>query len=104
MSKRTDYTNEAQQRILKVQFVLCLDAVNGFPPSKLAELVNATASTITRDLDNLRTAGVAERDESTGCWRLTPRLPQPAINILNSVDSAQRRVDEVRNRYTRTPI
>jgi len=104
MSKRTDYTNDAQQRILNVLFALCLDAVNGFAPSKLAELVSASPSAITRDLDNLRTAGLAERVEATGCWRLTPRLPQQAINILNSVDAQQRRVDEVRNRYTRTPI
>ena len=61
------------------------------------------ADAITRDLDNLRIAGLAERDDATGHWRLTPRLPQQAIKVFNSIDAAQRRVDEARNRLTRNP-
>ena len=105
MSKRaTDYTNDAQQRILNLLLALFGDAVSGYPPSKLADLLSCTASAITRDLDNLRTAGLAERDDGTGCWRLTPRLPQQSIKVFNSIDTAQRRVDEARNRFTRTPV
>lgn len=103
MSRTTDYTNAAQQRILQLQMALFSDVVNGLPPSRLAELLRVSASAITRDLDNLRTAGLAERDEATGHWRLTPRLPQQAIKVFNSIDAAQRRVDEARNRFTRTP-
>lgn len=103
MSRTTDYTNAAQQRILQLQMALFIDVVNGLPPSRLAELLRVSASAITRDLDNLRTAGLAERDEATGHWRLTPRLPQQAIKVFNSIDAAQRRVDEARNRFTRTP-
>ena len=96
MSRATDYTNAAQQRILRLVVALFGDAVNGYPPSKLAEVLNVSASAITRDLDNLRTAGIAERDEATGNWRLTPRLPQQAIKVFNAIDAAQRRVDEAR--------
>lgn len=103
MSRATDYTNAAQQRILQLQLALFGDVVHGYPPSKLAEVLNVSASTITRDLDNLRTAGLAERDEGTGNWRLTPRLPQQAIKVFNAIDAAQRRVDEARNRFTRNP-
>lgn len=103
MSRATDYTNAAQQRILHLQLALFADVVHGLPPSKLAELLRVSASAITRDLDNLRTAGLAERDEATGHWRLTPRLPQQAIKVFNSIDTAQRRVDEARNRFTRNP-
>ena len=103
MTRATDYTNAAQQRILQLQLALFGDVVNGYPPSKLAELLNVSASAITRDLDNLRTAGVAERDDATGNWRLTPRLPQQAIKVFNAIDAAQRRVDEARNRFTRNP-
>ena len=103
MARTTDYTNAAQQRILQLQMALFTDVVNGLPPSRLAELLRVSASAITRDLDNLRTAGLAERDEATGHWRLTPRLPQQAIKVFNSIDAAQRRVDEARNRFTRTP-
>ena len=103
MTRATDYTNAAQQRILQLQLALFGDVVNGYPPSKLAELLNVSASAITRDLDNLRTAGLAERDDATGNWRLTPRLPQQAIKVFNAIDAAQRRVDEARNRFTRNP-
>lgn len=102
-TRTTDYTNAAQQRIVKVIFALFSDAVNGLPPSALAKAVGCAQSVITRDLDNLRTAGVAERDESTGAWRLTPRLPQQSIKVWNSVDRAQRRLDESRARFSRNP-
>ena len=103
MTRATDYTNAAQQRILQLQLALFGDVVHGYPPSKLAEVLKVSASAITRDLDNLRTAGVAERDEATGNWRLTPRLPQQSIKVFNAIDRAQRRVDEARNRFTRNP-
>lgn len=103
MSRATDYTNAAQQRILQLLLVLFGDVVHGYPPSKLAEVLKVSASAITRDLDNLRTAGIAERDEATGNWRLTPRLPQQSIKVFNAIDAAQRRVDEARNRFTRNP-
>ena len=70
---------------------------------QLAETLGVSASVITRDLDNLRTAGLAERDDATGHWRLTPRLPQQAIKVFAAIDAAARRVDEARNRYTRNP-
>ena len=97
------YTNAAQQRILRLTLALFGDAVNGYSPSRLAEAVGASASNVTRDLDNLRTAGLAERDEATGHWRLTPRLPQQSIKVFNAIDATQRRVDEARNRFTRNP-
>ena len=103
MTRATDYTNAAQQRILALQLALFGDVVHGFPPSRLADVLGVSASVITRDLDNLRTAGLAERDEATGHWRLTPRLPQQAIKVFNAIDAAARRVEEARNRFTRNP-
>lgn len=99
----TDYTNEAQQRLMRVVLTLFADVVSGYAPSALAKAVGCSASVITRDLDNLLTAGWAERLESTGHWRLTPRLPQQAIKVFNAIDRAQRQVDEARNRFTRNP-
>jgi DNA-binding IclR family transcriptional regulator len=69
----------------------------------LADLLRQPASTITKDLDNLRSAGLAERNEATGHWRLSPRLPQQTIKVFNAIDAASRRVEEARNRYTRNP-
>lgn len=103
MTRATDYTNEAQQRLLKLLLALFGDVVHGYPPTALAKAVGCAASATTRDLDNLRTAGIAERDDATGHWRLTPRLPQQAIKVFNAIDATQRRVDEARNRFTRNP-
>lgn len=103
MSRATDYTNEAQQRLMKVVIALFGDVIHGYPPAVLAKAVECSQSVITRDLDNLLTAGWVERDEATGHWRLTPRLPQQAIKVFNALDAAQRRVDEARNRFTRNP-
>lgn len=103
MSRATDYTNEAQQRLMKVVIALFGDVIAGYPPAVLAKAVECSQSVITRDLDNLLTAGWVERLEATGHWRLTPRLPQQAIKVFNSIDRAQRQVDEARNRFTRNP-
>lgn len=103
MSRTTDYTNEAQQRLLKLVLTLFGDVVDGYSPTVLAKAMDCSPSVITRDLDNLRTAGIAEREEATGHWLLTPRLPQQAIKVFNRIDTAQRRIDEKRNRFTRIP-
>ena len=102
-ARASDYTNDAQQRMVKLILALFSDPVQGLPPSVLAREVGCSPQVMTRDLDNARTAGIAERDEATGLWRLTPRLPQQAIKVLNAVDAEQRRVDEIRNRFTRNP-
>lgn len=101
--RKTDYTNEAQQRMLKVVLALFGDVVQGMQPTTLARAVGCSAPVITRDLDNLRTAGLAERDEATGLWRLTPRLPQQAIKVWSAIDKAERHLEESKNRFTRNP-
>lgn len=103
MTRATSYTNEAQQRLMKLTIALFGDVVNGYPPAELAKVLDVAPSVITRDLDNLRTSGWAEREEATGHWRLTPRLPQQAVKVFNAIDAATRRADEARNRYTRNP-
>ncbi len=103
MTRKTNYTNAAQQRMLRLVLTMFGDVVHGFAPSGLAATLHVSQSLITRDLDNLRTAGMAQRDEGTGHWRLTPTLPQQAIKVFTTIDAAQRRVDEARNRFTRNP-
>ena len=95
------YTTHAQQRLVKLVLVMFGDVVNGYLPSELAKAVGASPGTMTRDLDNLETAGLARPDEETGRWRLTPRLPQQAIKVFNAIDAADQRVQEARNRFTR---
>ncbi len=103
MSTQHPYHNGSQQRILQLTMTLFGDVVNGYAPGALARAVGCTASTITRDLANLQEAGIAERDEESGQWRLTQRLPQQAIKVWTAIDRAQRRLEESRSRFSRSP-
>lgn len=96
------YTNSSQQRVLKLVLVLFGDVVRGYQPSALAKLVGCNPSDITRDLDNLHTAGLASFDEQTQCWRLTPRLPQQAVKVYAALGRAETQLSEDRSRYTST--
>lgn len=98
----TNYTNESQQRILKLVLVLFGDVATGYKPTALAKAMGCTASTMTRDLDNLRTAGVAELDEATDNWRLTELLPQQADKVWLAMGRAGRDLDGKRNNIART--
>lgn len=103
MSRTTDYTNDAQQRLVKIILALFSDVVYGYPPSVLAAEVGCSRAVMTRDLDNLLTAGLVEKDEDSGHWRLTPRLPQQAIKVFTSIERAEKRVQEAKNRFNRIP-
>jgi DNA-binding IclR family transcriptional regulator len=101
MSER--YRNEAQQRLLRVVMVLFGHVVNGLAPSAIAREVSCSNAVMTRDLANLSLAGLVEKDEATGHYRLTPRLPQQCFKVLAEIDRADRRLAEVKNRFTRNP-
>ena len=97
------YRNKAQLRLVKVILVLFNDVVNGLSPTAIAREVGCSAAVCTRDMANLAEAGIAEKVEGSGCWRLTPRLPQQAIKVWTSVDQHERRVQEARQRFNRNP-
>jgi DNA-binding IclR family transcriptional regulator len=99
-----DYRNDAQQRVLQVMLALFSDVVAGVSNAAIAKATGYTPSSITRDLSNLRIAGLAERDETTGLWRLTPRLPQQAVKVFSAIDRHAAQVEQARSRFTRTPI
>ena len=97
------YRNDAQQRILKVTLLLFGHVIKGLPPSVLAREVGCSNALMTRDIANLVMSGLAEKDETSGCYRLTSRLPQQCFKMLAEIDSAERRIKEVQQRYTRNP-
>ena len=101
--RKTDYTNDAQQRIIKVMLVLFSDAVKGLSPTALAREVNCSPAVMTRDINNLLTAGIAEKVESTGMIRLTTRLPQQSIKVWTAIERADRELQEAKNRFNRNP-
>lgn len=95
------YTNAAQQRLLRLVFLLSGHEATGLLPSEIARELGCSASVCTSDMANLEEAGWAERVPDTGRWRLAPRPVQIAIRHMQALDNAQRRLDETRSRYSR---
>lgn len=97
----TNYINAAQQRVLQTLVLLAGNEVMGLAPGEIAKAVHTSPSNVTRDLANLREAGLAETLD-TGQWRITPLMGQLALRVLNSLDEARRRVDETAQRFSVT--
>lgn len=95
-ARTTSYTNAAQQRVLQLIDLLAGHELQGLAPAEIARALGCTAPVVTRDLDNLRTAGVAEKDEDTGLWRLTARLPQQAVKVYTAIGRAETRLAEAK--------
>ena len=103
MMSQERYHSNSQQRILKVMLALAGHEVTGLAPGEIARGLHITPSNVTRDLANLRMSGLAEQMTESDRWRLTPKLSQIGLSMLDGVDKAQRKVDEVKQRYTRKP-
>jgi DNA-binding IclR family transcriptional regulator len=93
------YINAAQQRVLKMILRLAGHEIEGIAPSELAAALHTSASNVTRDLANLKEAGLAAPMES-GRWRLTPRVVQISLAAGTAFTRAQERLDEARQRFT----
>lgn len=100
----TTYTNEGQQRVLRLINTLAGHEITGRAPSDLARETNCTASTITRDLANLKEAGFAECVPETGYWRLSPQIVQISIRHMVALDRAVARLAEIRARFSRSAV
>lgn len=101
--RSTDYTSSSQQRILRLLIALGGNEFTGLLPSELARGTKTSASNVTRDLQNLKAAGLAEEiPDTNGRWRLGPKIVQIAIAHLNCRDRAKSRIDELNQRYSRS--
>jgi DNA-binding IclR family transcriptional regulator len=97
-----NYTSDSQQRILKVLLVLAGNEFNGITPVQIRKTLELSAATITRDLANLETAGLAERiPGQTEKWRLGPKMIQIAIAFQREWNANQKRMEEFEQRYIR---
>lgn len=102
MSNQHKYICEPQQRILKLLHVLAGHEVHGLAPSDIAQAQRCSMSVVTRDLANLRSAGMAEQVPDTGRWRLAPLVVQIAVRHSVGLDRAEAKLIEIRSRYSRT--
>lgn len=92
----TDYTNAAQQRILRLVLAMFGDVVQGYTPGQLCQMAGVKPDAMTRDLANLVIAGLAVKDEEDGRYRLTARLPQQAVKVYAALGRAETRLTETK--------
>ena len=93
-------TNQSAIKVLSVLNVLLGHFAHGLTPTDLAKATGLSASNITNYVATLEEAGFAERIPETGRIRPSSRFAQHAVGILQSLDSARRRIDEMTNRLT----
>lgn len=101
-TRATDYTNAAQQRLLQLVDLLAGHELLGLAPAEIAKAMDVGASTVTRDLDNLRTAGWCEQTPQGGRWRLTPHVVQISLRHATALTAGQQNLNDVVQRYSRT--
>ena len=94
------YISDSQQRILGLLLTLAGNEIDGLAPGQLATLNNCSPSQVTRDLANLKHAGWAEQIPTTNRWRLGPAPVQIGMAHMTALDRAQRRLDEIKQRFT----
>lgn len=92
------------RRAWRLILILAGKEVGGLRPGEIAKALNEGASTVTRLLAASEQEGLCERvpgrDEA---WRLGPKLIQIALAHTTGLAAAQKRIDEVTQRYSRAP-
>ncbi|MEW5770803.1 MAG: helix-turn-helix domain-containing protein [Pseudomonadota bacterium] len=101
MSK--DAALKSAPKVLDVLNVLLGHFAHGLTLTDLARATGHPMPTVSRYVAALEVKGFAERVPETGRIRPSVRLAQHAIAILNDLDRAQRRLDELRARIA-TPV
>ncbi len=93
-------TNSAA-KVLSVLDVLLRNFVHGFSPTELSRETGFSASDITRYTQTLERSGFAERIQETGRIRASARLARHAVQILNSLNAAEKQLAELNQRINR---
>lgn len=102
MSRATDYTNAAQQRLLQLIDLLAGHELQGLAPTAIARALNCSGAVVTRDLDNLRTAGWGERTPDQERWRLSPHVVLISLKHAAGIRAGQQNINDVVQRFSRT--
>ncbi|MBV5296314.1 MAG: IclR family transcriptional regulator [Curvibacter lanceolatus] len=102
MTRATDYTNEAQQRLLRLIDLLAGHELQGLAPAAIAKALGCSPSVVTKDMANLQAAGWAEREPVNNNWRLGPHLIRMSIRHALALNTARQAFDDIVQRYSRT--
>lgn len=95
-------TTKSATKVFAVLDVLFRNFATGFTPGELAKATGMSPSDITRYVATLIDAGYAERIPETDRIRVSISLARKSIQIMQSLDAAVARVNEIRNRLMTT--
>ena len=96
---------QSARRAIRLLWILQGNTFDGLRLKQIAEQLDTTQSTALRDLEMLAEEGVAERIPGREeFWRLTPKLIQLARAHDVEMTRLRARVDEIDQRYTRSPF
>lgn len=91
-------TNKSATKVFAVLDVLFRNFAQGYTPGELAKASGMKSSDITRYVATLVQAGYAERIPETDRIRVSISLARKSIQVMQSLDAAASRVNEIRNR------
>lgn len=95
-------SNQSATKLFTVLDVLWRNFANGYTPGELAKATSLSASTVTVYVKTLEEAGYAERIPETGRIRISSHAARKALQVMQSLDSEERRITEMRNRLLTT--
>lgn len=90
--------SKSAAKVLAVLDVLLRNFAHGFSPAELIKETGFSGSDMTRYVQTLETAGFAERIPENNRIRVSIRLAKSAIQIMQSVESAEKRLSETKAR------
>lgn len=90
--------SKSAAKVLAVLDVLLRNFAYGFSPTELSKETGFSASDITRYVKTLEEAGYAERIPESNRIRPSHKLALKSIQIMNSLDSAARKISESKAR------
>lgn len=96
--KGNAYSNDAQQRLLRLIDRLIGHEVSGINAIDLASMIDASQPTVYRDLKNLEEAGWAEQLPD-GRWRICVNAARLLRRINDGIAAALTKVNEARRTY-----
>jgi len=96
-------TIESVIRALRLLDRLWDSFAEGLTPSEIAKVGGESPSYVTRAMVTLEDAGWVEREPVTGRWRPSVRIARRARKVAASIDVAEARLGELRNR-AETPL
>jgi DNA-binding IclR family transcriptional regulator len=105
MSDTNTYISDQVQRTLRVIRAMAGKEISGISPSELAELVNISASNVTRVLANLEAQKFVERLPSDNKrWRLAATFVQIANTVSLNLTQSLQHLQQDQVNYSRLAV